>query len=88
MSYEEYISRFLEAEARSLLKLFHYRHLPEHLQLVSQPFYGVAVSVAVAPYNYETIACLRKLLEAKDCAVRSFGLARGFVPPAAKEQQA
>jgi len=60
----------------SILKYFTYEHLPERLQLVSKPFCDIAESIHA---NYmenevdvaETVAGLRKLLEAKDCIVRS-----------------
>lgn len=55
----------------SLLRFFEYDHLPMHLQRISQPFCTLAHEIA---YNYEgpeVGACLRKLLEAKDCAVRA-----------------
>lgn len=55
----------------SLLQFFGYLHLPAHLQEVSRPFADLAERVAVAADNAETTAALRKLLEAKDCAVRA-----------------
>lgn len=55
-----------------LLSLFGWQHLPSKLQEVSRPFADLAVEVAKrAPFNYETSVALRKLLEAKDCAVRA-----------------
>lgn len=54
-----------------LLQFFNFSHLPEHLQKVSRPFGELAVIVADLPPNAETTVALRKLLEAKDCAVRS-----------------
>lgn len=62
-----------------LLKYFGYKHLPEKLQSLSQPFCELAHEVVDAHLNRkadytsteETIECLRKLLEAKDCAVRA-----------------
>lgn len=55
-----------------LLELFEYKHLPEHLQLISRLFHDVAWKVAQMPTQRgaEQTTCLRKLLEAKDCAVR------------------
>lgn len=55
-----------------LLQFFTYEHLPEHLQAVSKPFAELAHKMAeeLEP-NPETSTALRKLLEAKDCAVRS-----------------
>jgi ferritin-like protein len=55
-----------------ILKLFGYTHLPGHLQEISKPFHDLAREVAArAPNNPETLVALRKLLEAKDCAVRA-----------------
>lgn len=56
----------------TMLQFFEYQHLPEHLQKVSAPFCQIAQAVAAElPRNPERTACLRKLLEAKDCAVRA-----------------
>jgi hypothetical protein len=56
-----------------LLKYFKYEHLPEHLQAISKPFCELAKSIAEGDTNdrAETTTCLRRLLEAKDCAVRA-----------------
>ena len=55
-----------------ILKFFKFEHLPEKLQDVSKPFSVLAHNMAEnLPQNAETSAGLRKLLEAKDCAVRS-----------------
>jgi hypothetical protein len=55
-----------------LLRFFHYRHLPAHLQPVSKLFCDVAFSLAIGtPPSAERTMALRKLLEAKDCAVRA-----------------
>lgn len=55
-----------------VLKFFAYGHLPEKLQAVSKPFCDLAQQVAErAPDNQETTVALRKLLEAKDAAVRA-----------------
>lgn len=53
------------------MQFFSYEHLPPKLQDVSRPFSILAGHVAMGPMNIETFACLRKLLEAKDCAVRA-----------------
>lgn len=59
-------------ERYPILRFFGYAQLPERLQKVSQPFGDLAIDMAeTLPYNAETSACLRKLLEAKDCAVRA-----------------
>jgi hypothetical protein len=55
-----------------ILKYFEYEHLPEHLQKVSKPFAKLARKMDQELVGCpETTACLRKLLEAKDCAVRA-----------------
>ena len=55
-----------------VLKFFAYDHLPEKLQVVSKPFGELAKQVAErSPDNQETTVALRKLLEAKDAAVRA-----------------
>jgi len=55
-----------------LLQFFAYEHLPTHLQEISKPFGLLAQElVKILPENPETTTFLRKLLEAKDCAVRS-----------------
>lgn len=70
----------------SLLQFFAYEHLPAHLQLVSKPFCDLAHAIVKGdnvpesgtvtigsglPRNPERTVALRKLLEAKDCAVRA-----------------
>ena len=55
-----------------VLKYFAYEHLPEKLKAVSMPFAELAKQVAErSPDNQETTVALRKLLEAKDAAVRA-----------------
>lgn len=55
-----------------MLQFFAYAHLPPHLQTVSKPFGDLAdLIVNTLPSNAERTAALRKLLEAKDCAVRA-----------------
>jgi hypothetical protein len=55
-----------------LLQFFEYAHLPEHLQVISKPFGELAKHLqATLPDNPEKTTALRKLLEAKDCAVRA-----------------
>ena len=55
-----------------MLQFFAYSHLPAHLQEVSAPFHALADTITKAlPRNPERTVALRKLLEAKDCAVRS-----------------
>jgi hypothetical protein len=56
----------------NLLQFFAYEHLPDHLQTVSKPFGDLARELAkTLPLNSESTTALRKLLEAKDCAVRA-----------------
>ncbi len=55
-----------------ILHFFHYRHLPPALQEISQMFCVMAQFVVDnLPRNPERTVALRKLLEAKDCAVRA-----------------
>ena len=55
-----------------ILQFFEYEHLPPNLQEISRPFCELAVAmVAKLPPGPEVSAGLRKLLEAKDCAVRA-----------------
>ena len=71
MSDEKYITPAKENEEH-IIQFFAYVHLPEHLQEISKPFCEVAHwMVDNLPRNPERSAGLRKLLEAKDCAVRA-----------------
>ena len=55
-----------------ILQFFKYEHLPAHLQAVSKPFGDMANDICnTLPRNPERTVALRKLLEAKDCAVRA-----------------
>lgn len=55
-----------------LLKYFSFAHLPLALQPFSSPFSELAYGlVKVLPDSAELTTALRKLLEAKDCAVRA-----------------
>lgn len=55
-----------------LLQFFEYEHLPEHLQAISKPFGLLAEQmIELLPRNPERTTAIRKLLEAKDCAVRA-----------------
>lgn len=56
-----------------ILQYFEWSHLPEHLAAVSRPFADLAHAVAAGPTSNpaETATALRKLLEAKDAAVRA-----------------
>ncbi len=51
--------------------LFAYSHLPERLQVISKPFSSLALTLLnVLRDGPELSTSLRKLVEAKDCAVR------------------
>ncbi len=60
-------------------QVFAYEHLPPHLANVSRPFCTLARAMVHGspefgdplPRNPERTVALRKLLEAKDCAVRA-----------------
>lgn len=55
-----------------IAEFFSYEHLPEQLQSVSKEFFKLAKKmVNDLPKCDERTAGLRKLLEAKDCAVRA-----------------
>lgn len=55
-----------------LLQFFNYKHLPAKLQEVSKPFGDLAHQMELGlPQNAERTVAMRKLLEAKDAAVRS-----------------
>lgn len=55
-----------------MLKWFAYAHLPPQFQTVSRPFFQLATLMCTALQpGPERTAGLRKLLEAKDCAVRA-----------------
>lgn len=55
-----------------LLQFFKYEHLRADLQEHSKPFALLAQHIVdTLPRNPERTVALRKLLEAKDCAVRS-----------------
>lgn len=55
-----------------ILRFFHYAHLPESLRGRSKPFCDLArLIIDTTPRNAERAVALRKLLEAKDAAVRA-----------------
>lgn len=55
-----------------ILQFFKFDHLPSPLRDVSRPFAQLAVQIVdTLPRNPERSAALRKLLEAKDAAVRA-----------------
>lgn len=60
-------------EIEHIMQFFAYDHLPLQLQTVSRPFCETAeLIVETLPRNPERTVALRKLLEAKDAAVRAF----------------
>ena len=60
------------SEQTPIMKYFNYSHLPEKLQGVSKSVYDLAEKMDnELPNGAEKSAGLRKLLEAKDCFVRS-----------------
>ena len=55
-----------------IIQFFSFTHLPAHLQEVSRPFSEMADRIVnTLPRNPERTVALRKLLEAKDAAVRA-----------------
>jgi hypothetical protein len=55
-----------------ILRYFEFAHLPDKLKVISEPFHDLAHGlVSIIPPGPELSAGLRKLLEAKDCAVRA-----------------
>ena len=61
-----------EISQDNVLRYFHYAHLPPVLQVRSKPFADLARQIVdTTPRNPERTVALRKLLEAKDAAVRA-----------------
>jgi hypothetical protein len=55
-----------------IMQFFSWTHLPENLQAISRPFGEIANKIVeTLPRNAERTVALRKLLEAKDAAVRA-----------------
>lgn len=66
--------QFTEAQLmlNPILRYFSYSHLPPALQAASKPFCDLArLMVETVPANAEREVALRKLIEAKDAAVRA-----------------
>lgn len=76
----------MDQPTEHILQFFAYAHLPAHLQAVSKPFCDLAHAIVMGdnvpeagtctiggpvPRNPERTVALRKLLEAKDAAVRA-----------------
>jgi len=56
----------------NILQFFSYVHLPVEMAAISKPFCDLAYNMVMKlPRNAERTTMLRKLLEAKDCAVRA-----------------
>lgn len=59
-------------EREHIEQFFEYAHLPLHLQEISKPFADhVKHLIRTLPKNPERTVALRKLLEAKDAAIRA-----------------
>ena len=62
----------METPPEHIMQFFAFAHLPPHLQAVSKPFAELAEKIVTTiPRNPERTVALRKLLEAKDAAVRA-----------------
>lgn len=62
----------VDIAADPILHFFHYAHLPPTLQETSKRFFDLAFAIIRSiPRNAERSTALRKLLEAKDAAVRA-----------------
>lgn len=62
----------MDPEVSPILRYFAYTHLPTQLQTISRPFCLLANQMEdILPKGPEKSVALRKLLEAKDAAVRS-----------------
>lgn len=61
-----------EQQPEPIMQFFAFAHLPPHLAAVSEPFCTLAIkTIQSLPRNPERTVALRKLLEAKDAAVRA-----------------
>lgn len=63
-------SETVEKKCHNLMKFFGDGNLPEHLQN-ARVFREFAELLVALPDNEEKLMALRKLLEAKDCAIRA-----------------
>lgn len=61
----------MHPSTKHVLQFFAFGHLPPNLQVVASPFERMARTIAGQSNNPETTVALRKLLEAKDAAVRA-----------------
>ena len=63
----------MEVRPDHIVQFFSYTHLPASLAKISKPFCELASHITeTLPQNPERTVALRKLLEAKDAAVRAF----------------
>lgn len=66
------MSEIVKVEPDHILQFFAYAHLSEPLQQVSAGFAMMADNIVMTiPRNPERTVALRKLLEAKDAAIRA-----------------
>lgn len=67
-----------QARPDHIMQFFAFMHLPQELREISRPFCELAKGIVdpnsphFVPQNPERTVALRKLLEAKDAAVRAF----------------
>lgn len=54
-----------------LAQFFEFRNLPTEQQTIAQPFAMLVQNILELPDNPERTMALRKLLEARDCALRA-----------------
>lgn len=54
-----------------LTQFFEYRHLSPNMQAICKPFAYLVQSLLELPDNPERTHCIRKVLEARDCAMRA-----------------
>jgi len=68
----DYLRAALDQDNERLLACFRFNHLQPTLQIYSVPFFNLAYWIAAnIPGGPERTVALRKLLEAKDAAVRA-----------------
>jgi len=59
-------------QSEAIIQFFSFEHLPDHLKEISRPFAELAAWIVLGlPRSAERSVALRKLLEAKDAAVRA-----------------
>lgn len=68
---DEQLTAMLRSSDVQIAQHFAFSHLPSHLASVSKLFAAAALAVLELPDNDERANALRKLLEAKDAAVRA-----------------